>query len=52
MVTEGAFKTKGNKVYIKAQDGKKWRHKIVLIDQTSLELKNWKRGNEKFRKTR
>lgn len=51
-VTEASYKIKGNKIFIKGDDGKKWRHKIVLIDQTSLELKNWKRGNEKFRKTR
>jgi hypothetical protein len=51
-ITEGAYKIKGNKVFIKGDDGKKWHHKIVLIDQVSLELKNWKRGNEKFRKTR
>jgi hypothetical protein len=51
-VTECKYKIKGSKIFIQAEDGKKWRHKIVLIDQTSLELKNWKRGNETFRKTR
>ncbi|HEX8514759.1 MAG TPA: hypothetical protein VF868_01080 [Bacteroidia bacterium] len=50
--TKGAYKIKGNKVFIDLEDGKHLKYKIGLIDYNSLELRNRKRGNEEFRKTK
>lgn len=49
--TECPYKLKRNKIYIKCKEGKSWHYKIALIDYNSLELKQWKKGNEKFKKT-
>lgn len=49
--TKCPYTLKRNKIYIKCEEGKRWHYKIALIDYNSLELRQWRKGNEKFKKT-
>jgi hypothetical protein len=50
--TKCTYRIKGHKIFINCDGQKKWKYKIVLIDYNTLELKQWKRGYEEFKKTR
>jgi hypothetical protein len=47
-----AFKVKKNKIFVRCEDDEKWKYKVALIDHSLLELRNRKRGNEEFKKTK
>ncbi|MCW3102857.1 MAG: hypothetical protein JWO09_1297 [Bacteroidetes bacterium] len=46
------YKLKGRKIFIKCEEKKQWHYTITLIDYNTLELKQWKKGNEEFIKTK
>lgn len=49
-----SYKVKKNKVFIKCDEGEeasRTRYRIVLIDINSLELKQWNKKSEKFKKS-
>jgi hypothetical protein len=46
------YMLKGRKVFIKCEGEKQWHYKITLMDYNTLELKQWKKGNEEFIKTK
>jgi hypothetical protein len=45
------YKLKRNKIFIQCEDKKEWHYRIDLLDYNSLELTQFKKGNEQFKKT-
>jgi hypothetical protein len=46
------YRLKGKKVFIKCEGEKEWHYTITLIDYDTMELRQWRKGNEEFKKTR